>query len=62
MSTAEAKSEILELLDQLGERHFPAILEYLKHIKQLTEMDEEAAAHLEKIMEEDDNLLRRLAE
>jgi hypothetical protein len=61
MSTAEAKSEILDLLDQLPERHFPVILEYLKQIKQLIEMDEEAATHLEEIMREDDNLLKRLA-
>jgi hypothetical protein len=61
MSTAEAKSEILDLLDQLPERHFPVILEYLKQIKQLIEMDEEVATHLEEIMREDDNLLKRLA-
>lgn len=62
MSTAEAKTEILELLAQLPERHFPVILEYLKQIKQLIEFDEEAATHLEEIMKEDDNLLKRLAE
>jgi len=62
MSTTEAKSEILELLDQLPERHFPVILEYLKQIKQFIEMDEEAATHLEEIIKEDDNLLKRLAE
>lgn len=62
MSTTEAKSEIFELLDQLPERHFPVILEYLKQIKQLIEMDEEAATHLEEIIKEDDNLLKRLAE
>lgn len=62
MSTAEAKSEILELLDQVSDRHFPAILEYLKQFKQLMEIDEEAVTHLERIMKEDDNLLKRLTE
>jgi len=62
MSTAEAKTEILALLDQLPERHFPVILEYLKQIKQLIELDEEAGTHLEDIMKEDNNLLKRLAE
>jgi hypothetical protein len=37
-------------------------LDYVKHLKHIIEIDEAAASHLEEIMEEDDNLLKRLAE
>lgn len=58
----EAKTEIIELLDQIPDEHIPRLLEYVKYLMQLIEIDEEAASHLEEIMQEDDTLLKRLAE
>jgi ERCC4-type nuclease len=62
MSTEEAKTEIIELLDQIPDEHIPRLLEYVKYLKHIIEIDEAAASHLEDIMEEDDDLLKRLAE
>ncbi len=61
MSTEEARTEIIELLDQIPDEHIPRLLEYVKYLKHIIE-DEAAATHLEDILEEDDNLLKRLAE
>lgn len=61
MSNSEAKTEIIELLDQIPDQYFPTVLEYIKDLMLLREQDEEATDHLTEIMEEDDNLLKRLA-
>jgi hypothetical protein len=61
MSNSEAKTEIIELLDQIPDQYFPTVLEYIKDLMVLREQDEEATDHLTEIMEEDDNLLKRLA-
>jgi hypothetical protein len=61
MSNSEAKTEIIELLDQIPDQYFPTVLEYIKDLMLLREQDEEAIDHLSEIMEEDDNLLKRLA-
>jgi hypothetical protein len=62
MNTEEARTEIIELLDQIPDEHILRLLEYVKYLKHIIEIDEGAANHLEDIMEEDDNLLKRLAE
>jgi len=62
MSTEEAKTEIIELLDETPDEHIPPPLAYIKYLKHMIEIDEAAASHLEDIMKEDDNLLKRLAE
>ncbi len=62
MSTEEAKTEIIDLLDELPDEHIPQLLAYVKYLKHIIEVDEAAASHLEDIMREDDNLLKRLAE
>ena len=62
MSTSEAKTEIIQLLDQMSDQYIPTVLEYIKDLIALQKQDEEVSNHLTEIMEEDDNLLRRLAE
>ena len=62
MSNSEAKAEIIQLLDQMPDQYFTTVLEYIKDLMLLREQDEEVADHLTEIMEEDDNLLKRLAQ
>lgn len=62
MIREEMKSEILGLLDQIPDQHISIILTYVKDLLQLIAIDEDAVRHLNEIMKEDDNLLKRLAE
>ena len=62
MSTEEAKMEIINLLDQMPDQSVITVLEYVRDLIQLVEIDEEATRYLGEILKEDDNLLKRLAE
>lgn len=62
MVREKVKSEILGLLDQIPDQHISMILTYMQDLLQLIAIDEEAVRHLSKIMKEDDNLLKKLAE
>lgn len=62
MSCQEAKSKIITLLDNLPEKYAYQLLEHLKDIQAVAELDQETSIHLEKILDEDDSLLHRLAQ
>lgn len=61
MGSTKVKKEVLELIDNMPEEYIPAVITYIKDLLALREQDEEAAAYLTEIMNEDDNLLKRLA-
>ena len=62
MCQNEEKKQIIELVEQMPDQYISTALEYIKDLLALRELDEEASNHLTDIMEEDDNLLKRLAE
>jgi len=61
MSIQEAKIEIIGLLDEMSEVSVINVLEYLREMKTLIELDEETATNLSLIMREDNQLLKQLA-
>ncbi len=61
MSIKEAKIEIIGLLDEMSEVSVINVLEYLREMKNLMTLDEETATNLNKIMQEDNQVLRQLA-
>jgi mRNA-degrading endonuclease RelE of RelBE toxin-antitoxin system len=61
MSIAEIKSEINKSLDKIPENVLQDVLNYLKDLENLPSDKIERAQHLRKILNEDKNLLERLA-
>ncbi len=61
MSIQEAKAEIIGLLDEMTEVSVINVLEYLREMKILTNLDEETATNLSIIMQEDNQVLKQLA-
>lgn len=62
MSTQEIKSEIQKILSSLPEERLPIILDYLKEVQQITSSKVLTSKNLSKILQDDSNLLKRLAE
>ena len=60
MSVIEIKSEIEKELDKVPEKVLLEVLSYLKQAESNPELD--FKKHLEIILKEDDNLLKRLAQ
>lgn len=61
MGSTKAKKEALELINTMPEEYIPAVITYIKDLLALKEQDQEATEYLTEIMNEDDNLLKRLA-
>lgn len=62
MKVDPVKEEIVQLLDQIPDYQLLGVLEYLRELSKLSELDQEVGDNLSKIMFEDDNLLKRLAQ
>ena len=58
----EVRSKIVEIVSQIPDSQLNNILGYLEDLMRLKEIDNDASEHLNKIMSEDDNLLKRLAQ
>ena len=61
MSIQETKIEIIGLLNEMSEVSVINVLEYLREMKTLIELDEETATNLSLIMKEDNQVLKQLA-
>ena len=61
MVQESVKTEIIGLLGQIPEDQLLGILEYLRELVDLSELDHQTGDNLSKIMFEDNNLLHRLA-
>ncbi len=61
MSIQEAKIEIIGLLDEMSEVSVISVLEYLREMKILIDLDEETATNLSIIIKEDNQVLKQLA-
>ncbi len=62
MSRQEISTEILLLLDQLPEESLESVLNYLKELKESKPNGIKSFTVLNKILKEDSNLLKRLAQ
>jgi len=62
MSRQEISTEIQLLLDQLPEESLESVLDYLKKLKELDPKKLDSFSTLNKILKEDSNLLKRLAQ
>ena len=63
MSIAEMKWEITSSLNNLSEKALAEIMVHIKQLESVSEAGESRAdTHFKKIMEEDVNLLKRLAQ
>lgn len=62
MSTAEIKTEIDKVLDTLPEDALESVLDYLKSITHTTKEKLAYSKNLRKILEEDRELLEKLAQ
>ena len=58
----EVRSKIIEMVSQLPDNQLDGVLGYIEALVKLTELDVKAGEYLGKIMSEDDNLLKRLAQ
>ncbi|MEM9897731.1 MAG: hypothetical protein AAF789_15345 [Bacteroidota bacterium] len=61
MNVQEAKLKIIDLLDKIPSESIPGLLGYVEALNRLHTLDQSIAVDLEKIMEEDDDLLKELA-
>lgn len=62
MSTAEIKDEINRVINTMPDTTLEAVLSYLKNVAETDLQNVKRANNLKRILEEDDNLLRRLAQ
>lgn len=62
MGREEARIEILALLPQITENQLFGVVEYLRELVSLSNIDKEISSHLGKIILEDDDLLKKLAQ
>jgi len=62
MTTEQIKSEIHKSIDGLPESVLLELLEYLKQLNSISKGEIELSKNLSKILQEDKNLLRRLAQ
>ena len=62
MSIKEAKLEIINMLDEISEDAIFKLLGLMQELRQVNQTDVDATAHLLHIMQEDDDLLNRLAQ
>ena len=58
----DVRSRIVEIVSQIPDNQLDGVLDYLEDLMKLKEIDSTASEHLSKIMLEDDNLLKRLAQ
>ena len=58
----DVRSRIVEIVSQMPDSQLDIVLGYLEELMKLREIDSTASDHLNKIMLEDDNLLKRLAQ
>jgi len=61
MTTKEIKTEIQKSMDKVPESVLQEVLEYLRHAEKHTNANLKLAKSLRDILEEDNNLLQRLA-
>jgi len=62
MSTEQVKVEINQILQQLPEEHLLSILEYLRAAQKLSAQKLTLTKNFSQILQEDQNLLKRLAQ
>lgn len=62
MSNKNVKAEISRLIDEIPEESLGEVLAYLKEVKKLNLKDLRTSNNLNKILKEDRNLLKRLAQ
>ena len=58
----DVRSKIVEIVSQMPDSQLDGVLGYLEDLMRLREIDSTASDYLSKIMLEDDNLLKRLAQ
>jgi hypothetical protein len=58
----DVRLKIVEIVSQIPDSQLDNLLSYLEDIMKLREIDTNASEHLSKIIVEDDNLLKRLAQ
>ena len=58
----DVRSRIVEIVSQMPDSQLDIVLGYLEELMKLREIDSTASDYLSKIMLEDDNLLKRLAQ
>ena len=62
MTAEEVKTEILKIVDQLPDEYLQGILEFINQRRQQSENQAKRDKNVEKILAENDNLFKRLAE
>ena len=62
MNTDQVKAEIHQLIDQLPEENWQEILKYLQAFQQLNTNQKKRLGLFQQIIQEDANLLKRLAQ
>ena len=62
MNTNQVKEEIHQLIDQLPEENWQEILKYLQAFQQLNTNQKKRLGLFQQIIQEDANLLKRLAQ
>jgi|UPI0005852B8E uncharacterized protein YeeX (DUF496 family) len=62
MTAQQVRAEIAEILENLDESSLQKVHEYLTMLKSLSKEDRQLAANLKKILDEDKELLKKLAE
>ena len=58
----DTRSRIVEIVSQMPDNQLDGVLGYLEDLMRLREIDSTTSDYLSKIMLEDDNLLKRLAQ
>lgn len=58
----DVRSRIVAIVSQIPDSQLDGVLGYLEDLMRLREIDSTASDYLSKIMQEDDNLLKRLAQ
>ena len=58
----DTRARIVEIISQMPDNQLDGVLDYLEDLMKLREIDSTASDYLNKIMLEDDNLLKRLAQ
>ena len=58
----DTRSRIVEIVSQMPDNQLDGVLGYLEDLMKLREIDSTTSDYLSKIMLEDDNLLKRLAQ
>ena len=58
----DTRSRIVEIVSQMPDNQLDGVLGYLEDLMKLREVDSTTSDYLSKIMLEDDNLLKRLAQ